>query len=73
MFYLRKKPKEKFRETIELFDEKTNEIVRKIHFKNQRDFEKFLEDFRLMRYPGYGWRYVDKKKEYEDKKKDLED
>ena len=72
MFYLRKKPKEKFRETIELFDEKTNEIVRKIHFKNQRDFEKFLEDFRLMRYPGYRWRYVDKKKEFEDMKKDLE-
>ena len=62
MFYLRKHPKEKFRETIELFDEKTNEIVRKIHFKNQRDFEKFLEDFRLMRYPGYKWRYRDKKK-----------
>jgi len=62
MFYLRKIPKEKFRETIELFNEKTNEIVRKIHFKNPKDFDKFLEDFRLMRYPGYGWRYVDKKK-----------
>ena len=73
MFYLRKKPKVKFRETIELFDEKTDEIVRKIHFKNPKDFSKFLEDFRLMRYPGYRWRYVDKKKEFEDKKKDLED
>jgi len=55
--YLRKHPKEKFRKTIELFDEKTNEIVRKIHFKNSKDFDKFLEDFRLMRYPGYSWRY----------------
>ena len=62
MFYLRKTPKEKFRETIELFDEKTNEIVRKIHFKNPKDFDKFIEDFTLMRYPGYSWRYVDKKK-----------
>ena len=72
MFYLRKHPKEKFRETIELFDEKTNQVVRKILFKNQIDFEKFLEDFRLMRYPGYGWRYVYKKKEFKDMKKDLE-
>ncbi len=72
MFYLRRIPKEKFRETIELFDEKTNEVVRKTHFKNPKDFNKFLEDFRLMRYPGYGWRYVDKKKQFEDKKKDLE-
>jgi len=72
MFYIWKKNIEKFKVRIELFDEKTNEIVRKIHFKNQRDFNKFIEDFTLMRYPGYRWRYVDKKKEYEDKKKDLE-
>ena len=72
MFYLRKNPKEKFREKIELFDEKTNEVVRKIYFKSSRDFDKFLEDFKLMRYPGYSWRYVDKKKEFEDMKKDLE-
>ena len=45
MFYLRKMPKEKFREVIELFDEKTNEIVRVIRFKNPKDFDKFLEDF----------------------------
>ena len=73
MFYIQKKSKEKFRKTIELFDEKTNEVVRKNHFKNPKDFNKFLEDFRLMRYPGYGWRYVDKKKQFEDKKKDLEE
>ena len=72
MFYLRKRSEKKFREVIELFDEKTNEIVRKIHFKNQRDFNKFIEDFTLMRYPGYRWRYVDKKKEFGDMKKDLE-
>jgi len=64
MFYLRKIPKEKFREIIELFDEKTNEIVRVIRFKNPKDFNKFLEDFKLMRYPGYGWRYIDKGKKW---------
>jgi hypothetical protein len=53
MFYLREKSKEKFREVIELFDEKTNEIVRKIRFRSSKDFDKFLEDFTLMRYPGY--------------------
>ena len=65
MFYLRKIPKEKFRKTIELFDDKTNEVVRKIHFKNSKDFDKFIEDYTLMRYPGYSWRYVDKKKKFE--------
>ncbi len=68
MFYLRKKSKEKFREVIELFDEKTNEIVRKIHFKNQRDFNKFIEDFKLMRYPGYKWGYSEKRKKILEKK-----
>ena len=62
MFYLRKRSEKKFREVIELFDEKTNEIVRKIHFRNQKDFDKFIEDFTLMRYPGYSWRYEDKRK-----------
>ena len=36
MFYIRKKGIEKFRKSIELFDEKTNEIVRKIHFRNEK-------------------------------------
>ena len=70
MFYLRKHPKEKFRETIELFDEKTNEVVRKNLFKNPKDFNKFLEGFRLMRYPGYGWRYVDKNKQLTDEERE---
>jgi hypothetical protein len=73
MFYLREKSKERFREVIELFDEKTNEIVRKIRFRSSKDFDKFIEDFTLMRYPGYRWKYVDKKKEFEDIRKDIED
>jgi hypothetical protein len=55
-----KQPEKKFREAIELFDEKTNEIVRKIRFKNPTDIYKFLDDFKAMRYPGYSWRYIDK-------------
>jgi len=61
MFYLRKKGIEKFRKTVELFDKKSNKVVRKIHFKNPNDFNQFLEDYRLMRYPGYGWRFFDNK------------
>ena len=60
-FYSRKKGIPKFRKSIELFNEKTNEIVRKIHFKQEKEFEKFIEDFNHMRYPGYAWRYVDNK------------
>jgi hypothetical protein len=62
MFYLRKKGIERFRKTIELFDENTNEIVRRINFRNPKDFDKFIEDFTLMRYPGYKWRNVEKSK-----------
>ena len=62
MFYIRKRGIEKFKKSIELFDEKSNVVVRKITFKSSRDFERFLEGFRLMRYPGYCWRYVDKSK-----------
>ena len=63
MFYIRKKPEEKFRETIELFDEKTGEVVRLIRFKHPNEFNRFLEGFNAMGYPGYGWRYIDRKKE----------
>jgi hypothetical protein len=61
MFYLRKKGIERFRKSVELFDEKSNETVRKINFKSSKDFDQFLEDFSLMRYPGYDWKYVDKR------------
>lgn len=50
-------------ERIELFDEKTGEVVRSIRFRNSKAFDNFLKDFKAMRYPGYGWRYKDKKKE----------
>ena len=52
----------KYREVIELFNEKTGEVVRAIRFGNSKAFEEFLKDFRAMRYPGYGWRYIDKGK-----------
>jgi hypothetical protein len=55
----------KYREVIELFDEKTGEVVRVIRFRNSIAFYKFLEDFKAMRYPGYGWRRIDKGKKKE--------
>ena len=61
MLYIRKNSEKKFNKVVELYDEKTDRSVRLIRFKNIKDFDKFLEDFRLMRYPGYSWRYVDKK------------
>jgi hypothetical protein len=50
----------KNRVIIELFNEKTGEVVRVIRFRNSIVFNEFLEDFRAMRYPGYSWRYINK-------------
>jgi len=50
----------KDRVVIELFNEKTGDVVRVIRFRNSIAFDEFLEDFKAMRYPGYGWRYIDK-------------
>jgi len=52
----------KYKKSIELFDEKTGEAVRVIHFKHSNEFDRFLEGFNAMGYPGYGWRYKDKEK-----------
>jgi len=46
---------------VELFSEKTGDVVRIIRFYNQREFCDFLESFRRMRYPGYSWRFKKKK------------
>ena len=47
---------------IELFDEKTGEVVRLVRFRTPNEFNEFLKGFKAMRYPGYGWRYRDKGK-----------
>ena len=52
----------KYKVVIELFDEKTGDVVRVIRFRNSIAFDEFLKDFKAMRYPGYGWRYIDKEK-----------
>ena len=52
----------KYKRSIELFHEKTGEVVRKIHFRNSIAFDEFLKGFKSMRYPGYGWRYRIKEK-----------
>ena len=51
----------KYRRSIELFKENTGEVIRIIRFKSQKDFDTFLDDFRLMRYPGYKWRACEDK------------
>ena len=49
----------KYREVIELFDEKTGDVIRVIRFRNFIAFDEFLKDYKAMRYPGYSWRYKD--------------
>jgi len=52
----------KYKKVVELFNEKTGEVVRVIRFRNILAFNDFLDAFNAMRYPGYGWRYVNKGK-----------
>ena len=55
----------KYKKAVELFNEKTGDVVRVIRFRNSITFNDFLKDFKAMRYPNYSWRYIDtmKKKE----------
>ena len=55
----------KYKKVIELFDEKTEDVVRVIRFRNSNAFNDFLKDFKAMRYPNYSWRYIDKVKKKE--------
>jgi hypothetical protein len=55
----------KYKKVIELFNEKTGEVVRVIRFRNSIAFNEFLNNFEAMRFPGYGWRYMDKGKKKE--------
>ncbi len=45
MFYIRKYAEKKFSEVVELFDEKTNNVVRVIRFRSSKDFDKFFKGF----------------------------
>jgi hypothetical protein len=49
----------KYKAVIELFDEKTGDVVKLLRFRNSIAFYEFLKGFKAMRYPGYGWRYRD--------------
>jgi hypothetical protein len=55
----------KYKKIIELCNEKTCEVLRVIRFRNPIAFNDFLKDFDAMRYPGYGWKYIDKGKKRE--------
>ena len=50
------------KKVIELFNEKTGDVVRTICFRSPKEFDKFIKDFKEMRYPGFGWRYKDKER-----------
>jgi len=55
----------RYKERIELFDEKTGDVVRILRFRTSIAFDEFLKDFKAMRYPGYGWRQIDAGKQKE--------
>ena len=56
----------KNKEVIELFNEKTGDVVRTICFRSPKEFDEFVKSFKEMRYPGYGWRYKDKGRKKEE-------
>jgi hypothetical protein len=55
----------KDKKVVELFNEKTGEVVRVIRFRNSIAFNDFLKAFRAMRYPNYSWRYKERGKKRE--------
>jgi len=55
----------KYRKVIELFYEKTGEVVRTIRFHSPKEFDEFVKGFKEIRYPGYSWRYRDKEEKKE--------
>ena len=57
--------KGRYRISIELFTEKTGDVVRLIRFHNELEFNEFIKSFNAMRYPGYAWRYKEKAKKKE--------
>jgi len=52
----------KYKTIIELFTEKTGDVIRVMRFRKLKDFNEFLKGFGEMRYPGYKWRYKDIRK-----------
>ncbi len=55
----------KGKKVIELFDEKTGNVIRTISFESPKEFNEFITNFKKMRYPGYGWRFIDKARKKE--------
>ena len=55
----------KFNKVVELFNEKTGDVVRVIRFRNLKTFNNFLKDFEAMRYPNYSWRFKNRVKKIE--------
>ena len=57
----------KYKKVVELFDDKTSKVVRTIRFHNSLAFEEFLRGYQAKRYPGYSWRFRERRSR---KKKD---
>ena len=53
--------RKKYKKSIELFHEKSGDIVRILRFRQEKDFEYFKYAYNSMRYPGYKWRLRDNK------------
>jgi len=53
------------KKSIELFHSKSGRIIRIIRFKNDKDFNNFLDGFNAMRYPNYNWRFSENAKRKE--------
>ena len=49
------------KKVIELFDEKTGDVIRTFCFRNPKEFYEFAQGFNEKKHPGYGWRYKDKR------------
>jgi hypothetical protein len=45
---------------IELYVEKTGDVIRTLRFHNEKEFFYFLDRFKQMGYPNYCWRDITK-------------
>lgn len=52
----------KGKKVVELFNERTGTVIRTITFYSQKEFDEFIKSFKEMKYPGYGWRHIDKRR-----------
>jgi len=54
------------KKVIQLFDQKTESVVRTICFHNPKEFNEFVQGFKEMRYLDYSWKYRAKERTKEE-------